>query len=74
MVPGQTSKFAELTEVTESERAAEAFFFVWIKRLIIYLNKTKQPFNNLLQYFRVKVDLWKNSKKNFENLTLDNAK
>ena len=31
------------------------------------LNKTKQPFYNLLQYFRLKVDLWKNSNKNFEN-------
>ena len=38
------------------------------------LNKTKQPFYNLLQCFRVKVDLWKNSKKKFENLTLDNTK
>jgi hypothetical protein len=37
-------------------------------------NKTKQPFYNLLQCFRVKVDLWKNSEKKFENLTLDNTK
>ncbi len=38
------------------------------------LNKTKQPFYNLLQYFWVKVDLRKNSKKNFENLTLEKTK
>ncbi len=37
-------------------------------------NKTKQPFYNLLQCFRVKVDVRKNSKKNFENLTLDKTK
>jgi hypothetical protein len=36
------------------------------------LNKTKQPFYNLLQYFRVKVV--KKFKKKFENLTLDNTK
>ena len=38
------------------------------------LNKTKQPFYNILQCFRVKVDLRKNSKKDFENLTLENTK
>jgi hypothetical protein len=38
------------------------------------LNKTKQPFYNLIQCFRVKVVLCKNSKKKSENLTLDNTK
>jgi hypothetical protein len=38
------------------------------------MNKTKQPFYNLLQCFRVKVDLRKISKKKFENLTLENTK
>jgi hypothetical protein len=37
-------------------------------------NKTKQPFYNLLQWFRVEVDLRKNSKKIFENSTPDNTK
>ena len=60
IVPGERSKSAE---VTEPGRAAEAFFYVWIKRLVICLDKTKKPFYNLLQCFRVKVDLWKNSKK-----------
>ena len=38
------------------------------------LNKTKQHFYNFLQCFRVKVDLWKNSKEKFENFTLDKTK
>ena len=67
MVPGEISKSAK---VTEPGRAAQAR----IKRLIICLNKTKQPLYNLLQCFRVKFDLWKSSKKKFENLTLDNTK
>ena len=37
------------------------------------LNKTKQPFYNLFQCFRVKDNLRKNSKKNFEKLTLKNS-
>ncbi len=38
------------------------------------LNKTKQPFYNLLQCFRVQDNLRKNSKKKFENLTLEKTK
>jgi hypothetical protein len=49
MVPGERSKS---DEITEPGRAAEAFFN-FEKRLIICLNKTKQPFT----VFRVKVNL-----------------
>ena len=49
MFPDERLKSAE---VIEPGRAAEAFFYVWIKRLIICLNKTKKPFYNLLQCFR----------------------
>ena len=51
IVPNERSKSAE---VTEPGRASEAFLTFEIKRMIICLNKTKQPFYNLLQCLRVK--------------------
>jgi hypothetical protein len=54
----------------EPSRHSPALEFKLKKLSYIHsLNKTKQPFYNLLQYFRVKVDLRKISKKKFENLT-----
>jgi hypothetical protein len=38
------------------------------------LNKTKQPFYNLLQCLCAEDNLRKNSKTNFENLILENTK
>ena len=45
MFPDERSKSAE---ITEPGRAAEAFFYVWIKRLIIYIKSETtfvQPFS-----------------------------
>jgi hypothetical protein len=57
----ERSKFAE---VTKPERAAEAFFFfIWINRLIICLNKTKQPFKQPFTVLVSQGQLAKNSKK-----------
>jgi hypothetical protein len=72
MIPGERSKSAE---VTEPGRDSKAFY---PNRLIICLNKTKQPFYNLFTTFYIVCEsqdnLRKNSKKNFENLTLENTK
>jgi hypothetical protein len=62
-----------ISSVTISEVTGTKFR---LKNLIYNhsLNKTKQPFSNLLQCFRVKDNLRKNSKKYFKNLTLGDAK
>ncbi len=59
MFPDENSKYSG---VTKPGRAAEAFF--------TFL----QPFYNILQYYRVLDNLRINSKKKFENLTLENTK
>jgi hypothetical protein len=64
-----------LTFRPEPSRNSPALEFKLKNLSYIYsLNKTKQPFYNLLQCFRVKDNLRKISKKKIENLTLDNAK